>query len=141
MSGQSGRKCRSSRRRLVRKSDTLGIVEWSEVVLVDEAVEEVDVKRDVAWRGLLELAGGLDGLDRTSDALDELDAIPACLMSDSIGRYVKDVSEVGLKDACRCRGPFSFVCIVFGVCSFQSESYNRAGLSIGYPPSSSAQGR
>ena len=51
-----------------------------EAVPAAEVAEGVDVNRDAAWRGLLELAGGRGGLARRRDVLDEPDAIAACLM-------------------------------------------------------------
>lgn len=79
--GQSGRKSRSSRRKFLRKIDKFEAVELScDAVPVAEVAEVVGVNRDVAWRGLLELAGGRGGLARRRDALDEPDAIPACLV-------------------------------------------------------------
>jgi len=78
ISGQSRRRSRSKRRRFVKNSDTLELVEGSCVVLLAvELADDVAVNRAVAWSGLLVLAGGRGGLGRTRGALAVSDAMPA----------------------------------------------------------------
>lgn len=76
MPGQSGCRSRSTRRKFVRNNETLETVDGScDVVVAAEVVEEDDVSRDDAWRGLLELAGGRSGLDRERGAAEEMEAM------------------------------------------------------------------
>jgi hypothetical protein len=76
MSGQSGRRSRSSRRKLVRKSDTLEIVvEGCDAVLLFPLSTDDGVVLDGTCSGLLVFGGARVDLVRERPALDRTEAI------------------------------------------------------------------